>query len=424
MDVSVIPGEEVLMDGLNKYNTIDILEFRGLYADKEDTSDQFPTSGSPYQLNLVSYTGILASRKGRLRINDTAYGNKVTSLVSYLDRNNVEHLVFSIENSAEGLETLDGSLKVESNIGLRKPLEAVWSILYNDESDYIYDMKIRNDYVYFLTFNSLSGHTRILKYSKEGVYQGAHLFSDSASRTAFDIDEDESIYIFKPDAGTEDSIEQWVWGGTIASASVVLATGVGATAYYLLLNGQDLYVAYYTDGGDDKIDRFNLSLVLQANLLNLSDTLWTNSISLTDNGTIFVTRRNSAGTTRELRYWDGASWDAISGFFGNLPTKVVCREDKIYLAFVDDTLTGASQAAFYVYDIHWNYLERMGNVYLSAATKNKAWDITSVIANETASVEAGRILFDLDDEHIFVVDGIADTSYTINILTVIKKFRR
>ena len=190
----------------------------------------------------------------------------------------------------------------------------------------------------------------------------------------------------------------------------------------MIIKDDVLYVGYLS-GANSNLDSFNLSLGSQSSLFTAADSMLIVSIAVSDDGTIFLIRKDAAGTTRELRYWDGASWDTITSFFGNLPSIVKVQGAKLYVSFVDDTITGDSQAAIYVYDLHGNYIERMGTPFLSTSTKNKSWDITTRVAGG-ATIFLGVILFEIDDVFIYITDGVTDASYPSGFQLIIKKFRR
>lgn len=419
-----------MADGSDKYETIDIAEFTGLYADKDESQEDFPSTASPYSKNFTMQNGILQSRKGRRRINDTAYDSRVTSLIPYVDRNNVEHLVFSVESDSEILETLDGTLKAESNAGLRKPLEAVLPISEPTGivlADCIRDVKVRNGFLYVLRYFTTFFTAQVEKWTLDGEYVSKHSLSyTTGSYQTFEIDSQGYLYSFEPhDLDDDDAIVKYAFGGAEEARVVLDGVAGGSILYSLYIDGSTLYAGYNLDGGDCKLDSFDLDLGSQTNLYDPGDTNRIIDIDVTDDGSILIIRRDSAGTTRELRYYDGTVWtNTVDSFFVNLPSRLRVVEDKIYLSLVDDTKTGASQAAFYTYDHHWNYLERKGNVYLSTATKNKQWDVASTVRADLGSVEAGDIVFDVSDQYIYMADAITDASYGANVLYVIKKFRR
>lgn len=407
------------MDGLGKYETVDIANFQGLVASADPTSEGFPLNAAVLTKNFEMSDGVLRSRKGRRRLNDTAFGNAVNFIIPYTNRNNVDYLVFGVQNSQEGLETPDGAVKIESNAGLRKPLEKSFKV----GESYIWDIKVRDGYVYVMLFDTAANTAVVRKYDQDGVLQGSHSFTDNENHYTFEIDGDENLYVFTQVAGTEDKLEKFVFGNSTPTASVILATGVGADAFSMVLYDNFLYVGY-NDGTNAKVDKFTKALVFDSNFYSAVTADRIDSISFTRIGTAFLTRRSSDGSTRGLYYYDGASWDELTGEFINLPSRVVCRHDNVYVALVDDTVNGDSQAMMYVYDAHMNYLERMGNVYLSASTKVKPWDISSRVAGETSSVTEGRVLFDVDDEFIYFVDAITDGNLSLGLFTVIKRFRR
>lgn len=418
-----------MVDGTDKFQTIDITNFIGLYANKAETSEDFPSTAATYMKNFVCYDGILSSRKGRLRLNDTAYDSQINTLIPYTDRNGVEHLVFSVESDAGGLEIPDGTLKVESNTGLKKPLEDIFTVTQefaaSPHPEYVRDFKVRNGYIWVLFYYSTLACSILAKFSLTGELLGNQQFTvPSGSYHCFEVDAQGYVYVYiADDSGNDDAIVKYTFQGA-EETRVVLDSVNGAEGRALFIKDDTIYVGYTDGTGHQQIDTFDLDLGSQTNIYDVADSNWVCSITVTDDGTPYIVRRNLAGTTRELRYYDGAAWDLITNWFGYLPSRIVNKEDRLYISHVDDTTTGASQAAFYVYDIHWDYLERIGNAYLSTAIKSKAWDITTSVGAETASVEKGRIMFDVDDQYIYILDGITDASFDSGIRMVVKKFRR
>jgi hypothetical protein len=97
----------------SSYNTVELSEFTGLNTSVDSTKKGVVESDSPFQKNFVSLDGLLASRQGRIRVNSTRYVNEITSLVSYQDRSNVSHYVFSVKTTVAAPTPPDGTLQQE-----------------------------------------------------------------------------------------------------------------------------------------------------------------------------------------------------------------------------------------------------------------------------------------------------------------------
>ena len=98
-------------DGRQNYETKEVSKFGGLNASVNPTKEDFPETDSPYLKNFLNVNGILEARPGRTRINSTRYDNEITSIVSYLDRSNVIHIVFSVKTVAVDPVAPDGTIK-------------------------------------------------------------------------------------------------------------------------------------------------------------------------------------------------------------------------------------------------------------------------------------------------------------------------
>lgn len=98
-------------DGRGNYETKEVSKFGGLNASVDPTKDGFPDSDSPATKNLIGTNGILEAREGKTRLNSTRYNNEITSLVSYTDRSNVAHLVFSVKTVATDPTVPDGTIQ-------------------------------------------------------------------------------------------------------------------------------------------------------------------------------------------------------------------------------------------------------------------------------------------------------------------------
>ena len=98
-------------DGRNNYETKEVSKFGGLNASVNPTKEAFPESDSPALKNVVASNEILEARSGRLRLNSTRYSNEITSIVSYTDRSNVAHLVFTVKTVAVDPVDPDGTIE-------------------------------------------------------------------------------------------------------------------------------------------------------------------------------------------------------------------------------------------------------------------------------------------------------------------------
>ena len=98
-------------DGRGNYETKEVVKFGGLNASTDPTKEDFPESDSPMTKNFKTSDSILSARTGRLRINATRYSNEITSIVSYTDRSNVAHIVFSVKSVTADPVAPDGTIQ-------------------------------------------------------------------------------------------------------------------------------------------------------------------------------------------------------------------------------------------------------------------------------------------------------------------------
>lgn len=98
-------------DGRQNYETKEVAQFAGLHASTDATKEDFPESDSPELKNVLNVNGILEARQGRVRLNSTRYTNEVTSLVSYTDRSDIKHLVFSVLSTTADPVAPDGTIQ-------------------------------------------------------------------------------------------------------------------------------------------------------------------------------------------------------------------------------------------------------------------------------------------------------------------------
>lgn len=97
-------------DGRQNFETKEVARFSGLNASGDPTKDTFPDTDSPFIKNFVNVNGVLEARSGRLRLNTTRFNNEITSIVSYTDRSNVTHFVFSVKSAAADVDPPDGTI--------------------------------------------------------------------------------------------------------------------------------------------------------------------------------------------------------------------------------------------------------------------------------------------------------------------------
>lgn len=98
-------------DGRQNYDTKEITQFGGLNASADPSKEAFPETDSPSLKNVLNTNGILEARQGRTRLNATRYANEITSLVSYVDRSSVRHLVFSVKSTTSDPVAPDGTIE-------------------------------------------------------------------------------------------------------------------------------------------------------------------------------------------------------------------------------------------------------------------------------------------------------------------------
>jgi len=98
-------------DGRNNFETKEVVKFAGLNASTDATKEDFPESDSPYLKNCLNVDGILEARQGKVRLNSTRYTNEITSLISYTDRSDVKHLVFSVKTTTADPVAPDGTIQ-------------------------------------------------------------------------------------------------------------------------------------------------------------------------------------------------------------------------------------------------------------------------------------------------------------------------
>lgn len=98
-------------DGRQNYDTKEVAKFAGLNAFSDATKEDFPETDSPYQKNCLNLNSILEARSGRLRLNSTRYDNEITSLVAYIDRSAIQHIVFSVKSVTVDPVTPDGTIQ-------------------------------------------------------------------------------------------------------------------------------------------------------------------------------------------------------------------------------------------------------------------------------------------------------------------------
>lgn len=98
-------------DGRQNYDTKEVVRFSGLNASVDPTKEAFPDTDSPYIKNFFNLDGILEARQGRTRINSTREANEITSIVSYEDRSNVTHTIFSVKSITVDPVAPDGTVR-------------------------------------------------------------------------------------------------------------------------------------------------------------------------------------------------------------------------------------------------------------------------------------------------------------------------
>lgn len=108
-------------DGREKYDTLNIDQFTGLYALKHPSKSEFPENGTSEVRNLLMSRDTLESRPGRKRLNATTVSSRIPFLTQYTSRDNVEHLVFGIENTASVPSALNGTVKGDSGFDPKNP---------------------------------------------------------------------------------------------------------------------------------------------------------------------------------------------------------------------------------------------------------------------------------------------------------------
>lgn len=99
------------MDGRNNFETKDVSEFSGLLAAVRSQKAEFPDTASPMWKNFISTRGVLETRKGRKRLNATAYASTVSFLAAYTNRNADNFLVFGIRATNDSAASLSGTLE-------------------------------------------------------------------------------------------------------------------------------------------------------------------------------------------------------------------------------------------------------------------------------------------------------------------------
>jgi hypothetical protein len=100
-----------MADGRQKFETKEVTIFGGLNSSVDPTKETFPETDSPLIKNFFNTKGILEGRNGRVRLNSTRYDNEITSLVSYTDRSDVKHLVFSVKSTTADPVAPDGTIQ-------------------------------------------------------------------------------------------------------------------------------------------------------------------------------------------------------------------------------------------------------------------------------------------------------------------------